>query len=85
MSFSVEGTTNSYARVKRLAHRMNFDTNIEESVVETLDGKKIWLTVAGDEDQISPFGILRGWYVAKPPDNESAAFIVTALAGFGQT
>lgn len=84
-SFSIEGTTYSYATVKRLAHRMNFDANIEESVVETAEGRKVWLTVVGDGDQISALGIPHGWYVAKLLDNESAEFLVKALAAFGQT
>jgi len=53
--------------------------NIEESVVETPDGKKIWLTVVGDEDQTSPRGIERGWYVAEVLSEENAAVLISAF------
>jgi hypothetical protein len=81
--FSVEGTTHSYETVTRLAHRMNFDADIEESVVETPEGKKVWLTVVGD-GQSTGMGIQNGWYVAKLLGDESANFLVKALAAFGQ-
>ena len=84
-SFSVGGTPYSYAAVTRLAHKVNFDANIEESVIETPEGKKVWLTVVGDEDQISPSGIQHGWYVAELLDDDSAAFLVKAFAAFSQT
>ncbi|MGA2183358.1 MAG: hypothetical protein ABSH47_10030 [Bryobacteraceae bacterium] len=85
LSFSVEGTTYSYETVTRLAHRQNLDANIQESVIETPEGKKVWLTVVGDEDQMSPFGIQHGWYVAKLLDTESADSLVRAFAAFGNT
>lgn len=64
-TFSVEGKTYSYAGVTRLALKRNLDANIEESVVRTPDGKKVWLTVVGDDAEASALGIDRGWYVAK--------------------
>jgi hypothetical protein len=78
-SFSVEGRTYTYPVVTRLACKMNLNANIEESIVETSDGTKVWLTVVGDEDQQSPFGILRGWYVATVLPDESAAVVVKAF------
>jgi hypothetical protein len=78
-SFSVEGITYSYTSVRRLAHKLNLVANIEESVVETPEGKKVWLTVVGDEDQTSPYGIQRGWYVAQTLPEESAAVLVKAF------
>lgn len=80
--FSVDGVTYTYSNVKRLAHKRSFPANIDESVVETLDGKKIWLTIVGDEDQSSAYGIERGWYVAEVLSDEDAAFLVKALAEF---
>jgi hypothetical protein len=56
--------------------------NIHEYVVETLNGKKVWLTVVGDDDQSSAYGIQRGWYVAQVLSEEDAAFLVEALAAF---
>jgi hypothetical protein len=78
-SFSVEGNIYSYPGVQRLAHKMNMAANIEESVVGTPDGKKVWLTVVGDEDQTSPYGIQRGWYVAQGLPDDSAAVLIKAF------
>lgn len=78
-SFSVEGTIYIYPNVKHLAERMNLASNTSESVVETPDGKKVWLTLVGDEDQASPHGIQRGWYVTKVLDDKSAAVLVKAF------
>jgi hypothetical protein len=79
-SFSVEGTTYTYPNVRRLAEKLNLVSNISESVVETPDGKKVWLTLVGAEDQAPPNGIQRGWYVAQVLDDASAAVLVKAFA-----
>ena len=84
-SFSVEGTTYSYDTVTRLAERMNFDANIQESIIETPDGKRVWLTVVGAEDQMPPLGNQHGWYAAKLLDDQGAALLVKAFAAFGNT
>jgi hypothetical protein len=81
-SFSVGGVTYAYPETTRLAFKPNLEANIEESVVQTRDGKKIWLTVVGDEDEASPYGIQRGWYVAQALPEDSAAFLVKAFAGW---
>ena len=78
-SFSVEGITYAYPNVRRLAEKHNLAANIEESIVETPDGKQVWLTVVGDEDQVSPYGIERGWYVAQILSEERAAILVKAF------
>ena len=80
--FSVEGVTYSYPNVKRLAEKRNMAANIYEYVVETPDGKKVWLTVVGDTDQLSATGIQRGWYVGQILSEKDAAFLVGALAEF---
>jgi hypothetical protein len=80
--FSVDGVIYTYPNVKRLAHKRSLLANIDESVVETRDGKKIWLTIVGDEDQSSAYGIESGWYVAQVLSEEDAAFLVKALAEF---
>lgn len=77
MTFSVEGRTYSYPDVKQLAVRSNMHANIEESVIETPDGKIVWLTVVGDEEaELSPCGILRGWYVAVALPSDLAQIMV---------
>jgi hydrogenase maturation factor len=80
--FSVEGVTYTYPNVRRLAERRNLAANIHEYVVETPNGKKVWLTVVGDEDQTSAYGIQHGWYVAQVLSEENATFLVKALAEF---
>ena len=80
--FSVDGVTYTYPNVTRLAEKRNLPANILEYVVETPDGKKVWLTVVGDEDQTSAYGIEHGWYVAQLLSEEDAAFLVKALAEF---
>ena len=80
--FSVEGVTYTYPSVKCLAEKRHLAANIHEYVVETPDGKKIWLTVVGDEDQLSAYGIQRGWYVTQVLSEEDATFLVKALAEF---
>ena len=83
-SFSVSGITYAYPNVRRLAERHNLAANIEESVVETPDGKQVWLTVVGDDDQVSPYGIRHGWYVAQVLSRESAAVLVKALTAMNR-
>ena len=80
--FSVEGVTYTYPNVRRLAEKKNLGANIHEYVVETPDGKKVWLTVVGDEGQTSAYGIQRGWYVTQVLSEEDATFLVKALAEF---
>ena len=82
LHFVVQGVTYSYAKSERLAEKCNFAANIYEYVLETPDGKKVWLTVVGDEDQVSAYGIERGWYVAQVLSEEDAAFLIKALAKF---
>jgi hypothetical protein len=45
-------------------------------------GKKIWLTIVGDEDQSTIYGVECGWYVAEVLSEEDADFLVKALAEF---
>lgn len=85
-SFPIEGATYGYPNVDHLAGKHNFAANIEEAVVETPDGKKVWNTIVGDEEHASPLGIERGWHVAQVLSGESAAVLVkafTVIAGKG--
>jgi hypothetical protein len=81
-TFSVEGCTYRYSDVSRLAEKRNIAANIDEAVIQTPDGKKVWLTVVGDEDQTSAYGIQRGWYVAQVLPDDQAVVLVKALAPF---
>jgi hypothetical protein len=80
MSFSVAGKTYVYTEGKRLAVKPNLAANIEESVLEMPDGKIVWLTVVGHDDESAATGITRGWYVTQTLDAESAATLVKAFA-----
>ena len=80
--FCVEGVTYTYPNVRRIAEKRNLAANVYESVVETPDGKKVWVTVVGDEDQTSAYGIQRGWYVTQVLSEEDAGFLVKALTEF---
>ena len=66
----------------KAAEKWNIAANIHETVIEARDGKKIWLTVVGDEDGPSVHRIQRGWYVAQALSDENAALLVKALAEF---
>ena len=79
-TFSVEGKTYSFQDTVRLAFKPNLTANVHEYIVQLPDEKKIWLTIVGDQDAVSPAGIERGWYVTQPLDDESAASLVKAFS-----
>jgi hypothetical protein len=82
MRFVVDGVNYTYSHVKHLAVKRNMTANIYENVVETPDGKKVWLTVVGDTDEIPLHGIERGWYVAQKLSEEDATVLVAAFSEF---
>ena len=84
MTFTVDGKTYSYPQTPRLAFKPNHAANIEEVLLQTPDNKKVWLTVVGEDAEPSGAGILRGWYVAKVLDDESAADLVKAFSLWAQ-
>jgi hypothetical protein len=52
---------------------MNFTANVDTSIVQTLDGLHVWLTIVTDSAEADPQGIQRGWHTAQPLDADSAA------------
>lgn len=78
----VEGTKYAFSSLKPLARKTRRDTNISEFVYRLPTGKYIYLTVVGDEDQTSGYGIHRGWYVAEVIPEDDAKFAIDALAKF---
>ncbi len=81
--FCVDGVTYSFSEVRRLAQRDHHMANLSESVVETRDGKKVWLTVVGDSDEPSASGgIDQGWYTAIQLTDEEAAIATKAIKTF---
>jgi hypothetical protein len=80
MIFTHEGKTYSYAGARHLAQKPNFAANIEETILQTEDGKLIWLTVVGAGDDPGPYGIKSGWYVTQTLDKDSAVNLTKAFS-----
>ena len=78
----VEGTKYAFSSMKPLAQKSRLATKVSEFVYRLPTGKYVYLTVVGDEDQTSGFGIHRGWYVAEIISEEDAKFAIDALAKF---
>ncbi len=78
-SFAVEGKLHSYADSTRLALKPNLAANIEETIIQTSGGRKVWLTVVGADPEPGPYGIQRGWYTIQVMDDASAGFLVKAF------
>ena len=79
-SFAVDGKLYSYADSTRLAFKPNLAANIEETIIQTPDGRKVWLTVVSDDEDPGPYGIQRGWYTVQVLDDASAGSLVKAFA-----
>jgi len=79
-SFLVDGKPYSYADSTRLAFKPNLAANIEETVIQTPDGRKVWLTVVSADEESGPYGIERGWYTVQVLDNASADALIKAFA-----
>lgn len=80
--FEVEGTKYTFSSLKPLAQKTRVAPNISEFVYLLPTGKFVYLTVVGDEDQTSAYGIHRGWYVAEIMSEQDAKFAIDALAKF---
>lgn len=80
--FEVEGVKYTFSQLKPLAQKTRVATNISEFVYRLPNGKYVYLTVVGDEDQTSAYGIYRGWYVAEVISEEDAALATNAFAKF---
>jgi hypothetical protein len=79
-SIVVDGKRYSYADSKRLAFKPNLVANIEETIIQTPDGRKIWLTVVSADEEPTPYGIQRGWYTVQVLDDASADNLIKAFA-----
>lgn len=80
--FDVEDESYTFLDLERLAEKSIPATNIHEYVYKLPTGKHVYLTVVGDEDQDSAYGIQRGWYVAKILSDKDAEFLIKALSPF---
>ena len=79
---TVDGVDYPYASLTPLARKERLATNVSEFVYKLPTGKYIYLTVVGDEDQTSAFGVTRGWYVAEVISKNDADWLVQSLAPF---
>jgi hypothetical protein len=79
-SFVVDGKLYSYADSQRLAFKPNLVANIEETIIQTPDGRNVWLTVVSADEEADPYGIKRGWYTVQVLDDASANSLVKAFA-----
>ncbi len=80
MFFVVDGKRYSYADSTRLAFKPNHAANIDETIIQTPDGRKVWLTVVGADEEPGPYGIQQGWYTVQKLDDASADGLVKAFA-----
>lgn len=76
----MDGKRYSYPDSKRLAFKPNLVANIEETIIQTPDAHKVWLTVVSADEEPSPYGIQRGWYTVQVLDDASAGSLVQAFA-----
>ena len=80
----LDGTTYAFSDLKPLAERRRLATNIGELVLKLSNGKFIYLTVVGDESEVSVYGVGSGWYVAETIDEQQAnAFVRSCNALHG--
>lgn len=82
LRIDVEGISYPFASLEPLARKMSLATNINEFVYKLPSGKYVCLTVVGDEDQTSAFGVSRGWYVAEILSEKDALWLIKALEPF---
>ena len=65
-----------------LAEKGRLTTNIHEYVYKLPTDEYIYVTVVGDEDQTSAYGIHKGWYVIESISEDEAKFDIDALSKF---
>ena len=81
-TFRVDGVDYGISLLNPLAQKMRIPTNVSEYVYKLPTGKYVYLTVVGDEDQTSAYGIARGWYVAEVLPEKDATWLIQALEPF---
>ena len=79
---TVDGVDYRFSSLKTLARKERLTTNVHEYVYQLPTGKYVYLTVVGDEDQKSAFGLTRGWYVAEIVSEADADWLIKSLAPF---
>ena len=72
MMIEVEGSRFAFPDCFNFAEIGNLQANITEHVLKARDGRYIRLTVVGDAEVDGAHGVLKGWYVARFLDEESA-------------
>ena len=77
--FADDDTSYDWSKLKPLAKRCRLATNICEFVYNLPGKGYIYLTVVGDEDQKTSFGITRGWYVVEKISEEYAKIDIESM------
>lgn len=81
-SFQINGVNYKFSELKPLAEKTSYATNISELVYKLPSNSYVHLTIVSDEDQISAYGITRGWYVAETINEQDAFWLIKALEPF---
>jgi hypothetical protein len=79
---TIDGVEYPYKSLRPLAKKERLTTNVHEYVYQLPTNKYVYLTVVGDEDQPSAFGLTRGWYVAEIISKDDAEWLIQSLAPF---
>lgn len=82
MVFEYKGEKYIYSHLTPLAQKRRLATNISEYVYQLPTNEYVYITIVGDEDQTSAYGIQKGWYVIESLSEEEAKFDIDALSKF---
>lgn len=82
MVFEYKGKKYEYSHLVPLAQKRRLATNISEYVYQLPTGEYVYVTIVGDENQTSAYGVHKGWYVIEPISEEAAKFDIDALSKF---
>lgn len=82
MVFEYEGVNYQFSHLTPLAEKRRLATNIYEYVYRLPTGQYVYVTVVGEEEETSAYGIHKGWYVIEPISEEEAKFDIDALSKF---
>lgn len=82
MVFEHKGEKYPFSQLTPLAEKRRLATNISEYVYRLPTSEYVYVTVVGDEDQTSAYGIHRGWYVIETISEKDALFAIDALSKF---
>ena len=82
MVFEHKGVKYQFPQLTPRAEKRRLAANIFEYVYHLPTNEYIYVTVVGDEDQTSGFGIHKGWYLIESISEDEANFYIDALSKF---